>query len=146
MLELSAAKGAVRAIRLFGDEVRKLDARMRGSAPGVNTTVIQEVQEHPCLLLGFLLTSVCMVLVDNIQSLKLSPSPTPESATEMRSSENDLRLCIATIEHTASSFPLLAIQSKKIKDYQDRSNRALASRQAPRWEFERRAGLDDDIY
>lgn len=52
MLELNAAKKAVGAIRLFGDEVRKLDARMKGYAPGVNTTVIQEVQEHPCLLLG----------------------------------------------------------------------------------------------
>ncbi|KAG8901022.1 hypothetical protein FRC01_009953 [Tulasnella sp. 417] len=144
-LELNAAKGAVKAIRLFGDEVRRLDARMRGSAPNINTTVVQEVQEHPCLLLGFLLTSVCMVLVDNIQALKLASSPPAESATEIASSEKDLRLCIATIEHTASSFPLLAIQSKKIQDYQDRSNRAISSRQVPRWEFERRAALVDDM-
>ncbi|KAG9051133.1 hypothetical protein FS837_011979 [Tulasnella sp. UAMH 9824] len=146
LLELNAAKKAVGAIRLFGDEVRKLDARMKGYAGGVTTTVIQEVQEHPCLLLGFLLTSVCMVLVDHIQYLKLSPSPPVESTTEIASSEKDLRLCIATIEHTASSFPLLAIQSKKIKDYQDRSNRAITSRQVPRWEFERRAALVDDMF
>lgn len=51
LLELNAAKGAVRAILLFGDEVRKLDARLRGYEPSI-TTIVHEVQEHPCLLLG----------------------------------------------------------------------------------------------
>ncbi|KAG8979859.1 hypothetical protein FRB90_007863, partial [Tulasnella sp. 427] len=104
MLELDAARGAVGAIKLFREEVRKLDGRMRGGDGNVTASVVNEVQEHPCLLLGFLLTSVCMVLVDHIQSVKLSPSTyTPEeSAAQIASTNSDLRLCIATIEHTAS--------------------------------------------
>ncbi|KAG8978482.1 hypothetical protein FRC05_010727 [Tulasnella sp. 425] len=145
VLELNAAKGAVRAVRLFGDEVRRLDARLRGYEPNV-TTIVHEVQEHPCLLLGFLLTSVCMVLIDHIESLKLSPSASAESSAEIAATEADLRLLVATIDRTAESFGLLRIQSNKIKAYQDRSNREISSRQVPRWEFERRAGLNDDIF
>lgn len=149
VLELNAAKGAVRAIRLFGDEVRKLDARLRGYESNV-TTIVHEVQEHPCLLLGFLLTSVCMVLIDHTQSLKLSPSASAESSAEIAATEADLRLLVATIDRTAESFGLLRIQSNKIKAYQDNSNKtigeAISSRQVPRWEFERRAELNDGIF
>lgn len=51
-LELRSAKNAVQALRTFGDEVRKVDGRMRGYAPQIETSVRQEVQEHPCLFIG----------------------------------------------------------------------------------------------
>ncbi|KAG8900107.1 hypothetical protein FRB99_006254 [Tulasnella sp. 403] len=140
-LELNAARLAVNALRIFAQEVRKLDGRMRGSSPEVTTSVAQEVQEHPCLLLGFLLTSVCMVLVDRIRELNLL-GPTPETVTELTDIEADLKLVIATIEHTSTSFPLLKTQLSKINEYRKGTTPLLSDEsRVPLWEYERRATL-----
>lgn len=52
-LEINAAKGAVKALKLFGDEVRRLSARMQGTdLSPVSVRTVAEIQEHPCLLLS----------------------------------------------------------------------------------------------
>lgn len=129
-VEYNAARDAVTALRVFSEEVRKLEKRMNGgSVPRpISSGLVEEVQEHPCLLLGvscprdlyrtpdirthpisfsqFLLTTVCLVLLDRINAFGSNPSPS--EAVEIQELEADIKLAMATMEHTAKSFPLLS--------------------------------------
>lgn len=51
-MEINAAKSSVTALRVFGEEVRKLSTRMQGNQTGLSVRTVAEVQEHPCLLLS----------------------------------------------------------------------------------------------
>jgi len=138
-VEYNAARDAVTALRVFGEEVRKLEKRMNGgSVPRpISSGLVEEVQEHPCLLLGFLLTTVCLVLLDRINAFGSNPSSS--EAIEIQELEADIKLAMATMEHTAKSFPLLNIQVQKIHEYRAANGRGLRPRdRSPAWEYERR--------
>ncbi|KAG9012323.1 hypothetical protein FRB93_001745 [Tulasnella sp. JGI-2019a] len=140
-LEIDAARGAVTALRVFGDEVRKLSARMRGyEVEGASVKEVAEIQEHPCLLLSFLLTTVCLVLIDHIKHLQNSPNAA-ETMQEQMEVETDLRLAVATMQHTAKSFPLLNVQVEKIWAYKSATNPQaiiIPTDRPTMWEYERR--------
>ena len=85
-IEINAARGAAQALKLFSEEVIKLDARMRGIT-GVVTSVVEEVQEHPCLMLGVSLRwRNSRVLSDFILSSSSLPLCAWSSLTRSRSS------------------------------------------------------------
>lgn len=52
------------------------------------------------------MTTVCIVLVDRIKTLKTSTNVL-STVMEQLELEEDLRLAVATMQHTAKSFPLL---------------------------------------
>ncbi|KAG8858544.1 hypothetical protein FRB96_005216 [Tulasnella sp. 330] len=146
-LEVEAARGAVRTLRVFGEEVRKLSARMQGNEAGVSVKTVAEIQEHPCLLLSFLLTTVCIVLVDQIKILKTG-SDVVSTVMEQLKLEEDLRLAVATMQHTAKSFPLLSIQVDKIYAYKAASDHQtfVYNERPTMWEYEKRLSATSSRY
>lgn len=74
-MEVNAAKGAVKALKIFGEEVRKLSWRMQGHDVTPDCArAVAEIQEHPCLLLS---VSNLGVLVIGVHDVNLGPVAVP---------------------------------------------------------------------